>query len=702
MDLSDLPSELLLEIPRYLDYEIDISSLARTNHRLYATLNDYLYERLRKHTANRALEWAARQGKPTCVSRLLAEGLSARLLGDDDFSPFELAVNGGHADAVKAFLDYDVSLLEDYQELSESNENLDEPRDVLLSAIEQGHEAVVRVLIDFGADIERDSDSEERKPLALATWHRHVPIVKLLIQSGCSPQDCLWGIWSPPIAESLAPIGDCKIYPKPSMKEFLLFLIDMGVDPEFRGENTRLWVFEQALCNGNAALVEFLLEKGIRPDQSDLEDLVAQLFVAAVRYPDITVLLPKLVDIDDIMLPGMPIRDFGHLIHGIVMDGAVEPMQHALHRVKTRAAAGIYKEKLESALFTALQYGRLEMIKLLLEHGVVSNGRDYMRLFKLAVSLKQNEIAELFFDKRPEPFPGEYASLLYSTLGSGNWQMAQWLCDRILLRREAQVTRSTSLLRCVQDGRESIQGTLPILRIFLELGSKVRTLDQRKAFLRAAYSAKGGILEVFLDAGFDVNATQSFICRSEYPCNLQAPPIFTALAYAASAEDRDAAEEAVEFLLTRGATFNIPACPSSTFRSSLQTLAYCRYHMPGYMPSFPELDDKARCRAARLLLRKGANPYERGPMARTPLENAALCNFLEMARILIDFFEETQAPFHLVEGQIWDAIATHHDEPDMVHLDQDSTDAAGPSQSETIRFLYRYYWRKKYPPPQGP
>lgn len=703
MGLSDLPIELILRVAHFLDCEIDINSLARTSLHLYGTLNGYTYKRLHKNPANRALDWAVLHRKPACVSKLLAKGFSARLPGKDGCSTFELAVHIGYADVVRAFLEYDASLLEYHQELSEPYRTPDEPVDVFINAIECGNEAVVRVLIEYGAVIERAWEHEETSPLALATFHRYASIVKLLIEGGCNPQGCLWGIWIPPEHEvqAISRYPKVESAPKLSEMEFLQFLVDMGVDPELRGGHDRPWIFRKAIYTGNISVVEFLLEKGIRVDESELDDLLMHLFIAACDNPAVTTLLPKLVDIDKLIMSGMATGDVRHYVSTLARDSSVEPIRCALRQIKASAPTDVYQEHLDLALCMALQRGHSEMVKFLLEHGVVPSGPKHARAWERAISLKHNKVIKLLMDTGADILSDQCPDVFRCALTAGNWQMIKWLCDRKLSPGQELQMRWASLLQCVKYGEESEVGILAMLRTFLQLGFTLspESLDHRKAFLRTACSAKVDALEVFLDAGFDVDTNEAFNCQAGYPIGSPVILSFSALVYAASAEDCNAAEEAVDFLLARGATLDFLACPSSPFRSPIESLAYKSNYPWTEFQRLLDLSDEARCRAAALLLRKGANPYECSPLTPTPLRTAAMCNFLEMAKILVDYFEETQAPFPQVKCQVWGAIRTHSYESDMNGQEEDSTET-GLLQSETARFLYRYYWRKRCPPPQ--
>lgn len=77
MLLGHLASELLLLIAGHLESEKDINSLARVNHRLYVTLNGYLYDHNCQHAGASAILWAARYGRDATVRHSLEAGASS-------------------------------------------------------------------------------------------------------------------------------------------------------------------------------------------------------------------------------------------------------------------------------------------------------------------------------------------------------------------------------------------------------------------------------------------------------------------------------------------------------------------------------------------------------------------------------------------------------------------------------------------------
>ena len=70
MPLSNLPSELLLDISDYLD-EAELNSLACTNGSLYNLLNTQLYRRDMARPHSKSLAWASENGVEGTVKRVV-------------------------------------------------------------------------------------------------------------------------------------------------------------------------------------------------------------------------------------------------------------------------------------------------------------------------------------------------------------------------------------------------------------------------------------------------------------------------------------------------------------------------------------------------------------------------------------------------------------------------------------------------------
>ncbi|KAL2215985.1 ankyrin repeat-containing domain protein [Thermoascus aurantiacus ATCC 26904] len=139
----DLPNELLLCLADAIPSESDLNALTRTNRRLHALINGYLYRRNAQHrqSGTLALRWAAIRNRERTALLSLAAGADIEAKGSNSYSkkernPFDLLAWKKHRRG--KWQDWQVDL---------------QPLTPLWLAIHFMSEAVARVLIKHGADI---------------------------------------------------------------------------------------------------------------------------------------------------------------------------------------------------------------------------------------------------------------------------------------------------------------------------------------------------------------------------------------------------------------------------------------------------------------------------------------------------------------------------------------------------------------------
>lgn len=171
MLLLDLPNELLLHLAESLELERDISALARTNGRLHHLLTGYLYENNVKHHGSSALIWAAYHGRIGTAQRLLDKGADVNV-------------------QVCPAIGYTT-----YSDLSyESSQTTYEGRTPLLWAAEKGHEALVKLLLQNGADVNM-MDQNGQTTLQLAVDAQHREVARMLVANGADMNERDFADW---------------------------------------------------------------------------------------------------------------------------------------------------------------------------------------------------------------------------------------------------------------------------------------------------------------------------------------------------------------------------------------------------------------------------------------------------------------------------------------------------------------------------
>ena len=105
MSLLHLPSELFSCISEYLDSASDLNAFAQTSHCLYRPVNSYLYRHNIQQSQSRALIWAAQNGRLGTAQKLLEQHTDDQAKKDCCVIPLFEAAGKGHDEIVKLLLD---------------------------------------------------------------------------------------------------------------------------------------------------------------------------------------------------------------------------------------------------------------------------------------------------------------------------------------------------------------------------------------------------------------------------------------------------------------------------------------------------------------------------------------------------------------------------------------------------------------------
>lgn len=175
----------------YLGADRDIAALVRTNRQLFHALSGDLYESILKRRNGYGLMWAAAMGREATVRRFLAVDSSKAYIDvlefrversaydslnfyneeKEDFRvPLCLAAFHGHDSVIKLLLEHGAN----------PNTCDRRGRDALSVAAEHGYQIAVKLLLDHGAEVNH-VDDYERSALSYAAEGGHDTVVRLLM-----------------------------------------------------------------------------------------------------------------------------------------------------------------------------------------------------------------------------------------------------------------------------------------------------------------------------------------------------------------------------------------------------------------------------------------------------------------------------------------------------------------------------------------
>ena len=194
MAFLNLPNEIIIDIVERLDRERDIYSLVRVNRRLYQLFDDDLYCYNIKYKRSSALFWAAKRNRESTARKLLHFGANVNI----EFSK-------GTGSPLAGLTPLHV-------------------------AAEKGHLAIVKLLLEVGADPEARV-RESLTPLYFALCARHEKVARTISRRMSNLQTCLVDS-----KRRLTPLHlSCHL----GLRDCALFFLDMGIDVDAMDAKSR-------------------------------------------------------------------------------------------------------------------------------------------------------------------------------------------------------------------------------------------------------------------------------------------------------------------------------------------------------------------------------------------------------------------------------------------------------------------------------
>ncbi|KAJ5835080.1 hypothetical protein N7447_001106 [Penicillium robsamsonii] len=272
--------------------------------------------------------------------------------------PLYLAAVRGNVAIVKLLVAYNVTFEHDHDCCGETC------FDLVFAAVENGHLAVVQVLIEAGYALnDKQSVYWHKQPLHAAVLQGNTKLVEYLLDGGAepSPQE------EPPLM-SAAKNGDL---------EMVKLLLERGADPNKRFCGSM--ALSCAAGHGHVEIVEVLLDHGADPDPDMVQGWLSTLYHVAIhgQLPILDLLSARGVEI----YPKEPTKQCFLLssIIGNISWGSVERKKKAafaeLFRTFVDFEDMIKDEEAQAeVLYIAIGYGWEDIVKRVLEHGFSADG----------------------------------------------------------------------------------------------------------------------------------------------------------------------------------------------------------------------------------------------------------------------------------------------------------------------------------------
>jgi ankyrin repeat protein len=195
------------------------------------------------------LHLAAYFGLQRITTALLRNGYDADVKDSYGRTPLSWAAGNGHEAVVKLLLEKGVEL--------ETKDKSNYGQTPLSWAAGNGHEAAVKLLLEKGAELETKSN-DGQTPLSYAAWNGHEAVVKLLLEKGAELEtESNYG-WTP------------LLWATGSGHEAVVkLLLEKGAELEAKDNSHGQTLLSWAAMNGHEAVVKLLLEKGAKLETKD-------------------------------------------------------------------------------------------------------------------------------------------------------------------------------------------------------------------------------------------------------------------------------------------------------------------------------------------------------------------------------------------------------------------------------------------------
>ncbi|NP_001123839.1 ankyrin repeat and SAM domain-containing protein 6 [Xenopus tropicalis] len=248
----------------------------------------------RNHYGWTPLMQAARTGHLNVAMILLENGADVNAQNRLGASVLTVASRGGHVNVVKELLDHG-AFVDNYDHFDVNmvsrNGEIEDMPDItaLMTATQHAHEAVVRLLLDWGADVNYRVKTTGWNPLMLAALHGRVSVAQQLVDRGADPDQVN-------ILDK-TPFEIALNFKHKDMKDYLDSITK--IRPKTDEEKRRPDIFH-AVKMGNVQLVKLIIDEDPSQVNAVNADGASPLMIAAVtgKLELVQLLVDKNADIN--------------------------------------------------------------------------------------------------------------------------------------------------------------------------------------------------------------------------------------------------------------------------------------------------------------------------------------------------------------------------------------------------------------------
>ena len=349
----------------------------------------------------------------------------------------------------------------------------------LHQAITRGHDKVVRLLLEKGADV-NTKDKDGRTALHQAVIEGNGEVVRLLLEKGAD-------------VEAKDKDGRTTLHKAIAIgqEEVVRLLLEKGADIEAKNKDGRT-ALHQAAFLWHDIVVRLLLEKGAdveaknKDGRTTLHEAVTWGHGEVVRL-----LLEKGADIEA--------KDFNVALHQAAMRGHDKAVRLLL---KKGAEIGAKDKDGRTTLHKAIAMGHEEVVRLLLEKGADVEAMDFRTALHQAATRGNGEVVRLLLEKGADVEAKDFNIALHQAATRGHDKVV-----RLLLEKGADVEAKN------KDGRTTLYeavtwGHDEVMRLLLEKGADVnaRDKDGRTALHQAVIEGNREVVRLLLEKGADIEA----------------------------------------------------------------------------------------------------------------------------------------------------------------------------------------------------